>query len=436
MKKILLFLFVTIVSFNSFSQTTDSVTMLPGNALDVYYNLSTGHKDTVRNNNWHIAFSVRKAQPPLKTMQAATVLVNDGRGVDVFRSNKTVADWNNFDTAGWAKWPQTVNSDSTWDVGALNKIRNFSNPFDYGWGEYDMASKDVTGNQIWIMAISVSPNPNAPKMLKKFAVQRIVYDTMWVFTFSNIDGTDSNTVTIKKTDFGNKLFAYYNILSKTVIDREPALNTWDILFTRYKALVTLYGQTLMYPVMGVLHNPIATAAKYVGPDAKTIIPDSSLRFKTNINQLGWDWKYITTTPGSWPIRDSVSYVVKTGMNSYYRIYFTSYYSDQTRQNITFNKTFYSVLTGTESVSQGLQSLLLFPNPANEWVNLELNLNSTVSNLTIEIMDITGRVIKTEKHQASKGVFSAQIETNSLQSGVYFLSVSGNGNRVSKKFIVN
>jgi hypothetical protein len=124
------------------------------------------------------------------------------------------------------------------------------------------------------------------------------------------------------------------------------------------------------------------------------------------------------------------------MNSYYRIYFTSYYSDQTRQNITFNKTFYSVLTGTESVSQGLQSLLLFPNPANEWVNLELNLNSTVSNLTIEIMDITGRVIKTEKHQASKGVFSAQIETNSLQSGVYFLSVSGNGNRVSKKFIVN
>jgi hypothetical protein len=124
------------------------------------------------------------------------------------------------------------------------------------------------------------------------------------------------------------------------------------------------------------------------------------------------------------------------MNSYYKIFFTDYFSDQTRQNITFNKTFYSVLTGSESVAKELQSLLVFPNPANELVNLELNLTSTVSNLTIEIIDITGRVIKSEQRQASKGLFATQIETNSLQSGVYFLSVSGNGNSISKKFVVN
>ncbi len=81
-------------------------------------------------------------------------------------------------------------------------------------------------------------------------------------------------------------------------------------------------------------------------------------------------------------------------------------------------------------------MLVFPNPANELVNLELNLTSTVSNLTIEIIDITGRVIKSEQRQASKGLFATQIETNSLQSGVYFLSVSGNGNSISKKFVVN
>jgi hypothetical protein len=97
-------------------------------------------------------------------------------------------------------------------------------------------------------------------------ISKIVYDTQWVFTISNINGTDSNTVTINKSNFNNKLFAYYNVFSKQVIDREPALNTWDLLFTKYKTLVTLYGQTLMYPVMGVLNHPMMQSAKIMTPE--------------------------------------------------------------------------------------------------------------------------------------------------------------------------
>jgi hypothetical protein len=436
MRKILLFLCSALLVLSTFAQNTDSVTMLPGNVVDVYYNLSNGHKDTVRNNNWHIAFSVRKAQPPLKTMQAATVLINDGRGVDVYKSNMTIDDWNNFDTSGWAKWPQTVNSDSTWDLGALNKIRNFSNPFDYGWGEYSMSSKDVSGNQIWIMAIATSPIPGAPRTLKKFAVQKIVYDTMWVFTYSNIDGSDSNTVTIKKSDFNNKLFAYYNIMSKTVIDREPPLNTWDILFTRYKSLVTMYGQTLLYPVMGVLHNPNSTTAIYVGADAKSKVPDSNLVFKSNINQIGWDWKYITTTPGNWPIRDSLSYFIKTGLNSFYRIYFSEYFSDQTKQNITFNKAFYSSLSGIANNGNTFSNLVIFPNPVKDEIHVELKLLKEKEDIEIAIFDITGRLVESDNYRVINGELNTRIETNTFQSGVYFMCISGNGDKISRKFIVN
>ncbi|MDZ4668973.1 MAG: T9SS type A sorting domain-containing protein [bacterium] len=436
MKKVVPFLSLILLSINLFAQQADSVTMLPGTSVDVYYNLSTGTKDTVRNTNWHIAFAVRKAQPPLKTMQAATIIVNDGRSVDMYKSNQTFANWKNFDTSGWMRWTQTTNSDSTWDVGALNQIRSLSNPFDYGWGQYDMASKDVVGDQIWLMAIAVSPNPAAPRLLKKLTVHSIVYDTMWVFTISNIDGTDSNTVSIRKSNFNNKLFAYYNVLTNTVIDREPALNTWDILFTRYKTMVTLFGQTLMYPVMGVLHNPTVTTAKYIGADAKTYVPKASLDFKTNINQMGWDWKLITTTPGNWPIRDSLSYVVKTGLNSFYRLFFTEYFASSTRQNISFNKTLFTDLTSTSEVKEAFNNLQVYPNPASEKLNIELSVIKPIASLNVELMDITGRVIQSQNFTQVKGNFDLTISTATLNSGVYFLTVQTEGYKVSKKVVIN
>ncbi len=62
MKKILMLATFFAIQASSFAQTADSVSMLPGTVLDVYYNFSTGNKDTVRNNNWHIAFATRSEE--------------------------------------------------------------------------------------------------------------------------------------------------------------------------------------------------------------------------------------------------------------------------------------------------------------------------------------------------------------------------------------
>lgn len=436
MKKLSLIILALILRISAFSQTADSVSMLPGTVMDVYYNLTTGHIDTARNNNWHIAFAVRKAQPPLKTMQAASILVNDGRSVELYKSNSLISDWNTFDTAGWNGWSHTYNSDSSWDIGAFNQERSLSNPFDYGWGQYNMATKDVTGSNIWLLAISTSPNPNAPKTLKKLAIHKIAYDTMWVFTLSNIDGSDSTTMTIRKSEYANKLFAYVNVLNKTVIDREPPLNTWDLVFTRYKSLVTLFGQTIMYPVMGVLQNPTAIVAKYEKPDARTFTPDTNLVFKSKIAQMGWDWKVITVTLGAWPVRDSLSYIIKKGNNQYYKIYFTEYYADQTKQYIKFNKTFYSILTAANELVKLEQNVNVFPNPATDKVTLQTTFTNTVSKVTVQLMDMTGRSIESKIFDQVNGLFSAEFDTKQLQSGIYFLRIEADGKSAASKLVIN
>jgi hypothetical protein len=388
--------------------------------------LTTGKKDTVSNRNWHLAFAVRNAQPPLKTMQAATVLINEGRGVSLYESNQSFANWSTFDTTGWKTWPASFNSDSTWDIGAFNKNRSLSNPFDYGWGSYDMTSRDVSGSKVFLIALDSAQNPfGAPTSFRKVSIQKIAYDTMWVFTISKLDGTDSNTVTIKKKDFAGKLFAYYNMNTNTVIDREPVVaKDWNLLFTRYKALVTLGPTTIMYPVAGVLQNNNTMAYKVQGENASSFSYDT-LQFVSKIRTIDWDWKVITTDPGAWPIKDSMAYFTRVA-NKINKIKFTSYYAGTDRQSIVFNKTDYAGLSVNETVKNKLE-VSLYPNPASE--NIFILLNSNVKSAQISISNLSGKtLINTEITADNK------IDLSSLPMGMYLLTIATTNGSETVKFI--
>ena len=427
-KKIFTILFLAFIANSVFSQTTnvDSVSMSVGTSVDVFYNLTTGKKDTVSNRNWHLAFAVRNAQPPLKTMQAATVLINEGRGVSIYESNQSFANWSTFDTTGWKTWPASFNSDSTWDIGAFNKNRSLSNPFDYGWGTYDMTSRDVTGSKVFLIAVDNAQNPfGAPTSFRKVSIQKIVYDTMWVFTISKLDGTDSNTVTIKKKDFAGKLFAYYNMNTNTVIDREPVVaKDWNLLFTRYKALVTLGPTTIMYPVAGVLQNNNTMAYKVQGDNANSLIYDT-LQFVSKIRTIDWDWKVITTAPGAWPIKDSLAYFTRVA-NKINKIKFTSYYAGQDRQSIVFNKTDYAGLSVNETIKNKLE-VSVYPNPASE--NIFVYLNSNVKQAKVSISNLSGKALISSEITADN-----KVDVSGLPMGMYLLTIATNNGSETVKFI--
>ncbi|MBJ7429165.1 MAG: T9SS type A sorting domain-containing protein [Bacteroidia bacterium] len=427
-KKFLSILFLALIVNNVFSQITnaDSVSMNIGTTVDVFYNLATGKKDTVSNRNWHLAFAVRNAQPPLRTMQASTVLINEGRGVSIYESNQTFANWNSFDTSGWKTWPSAFNSDSTWDIGAFNKNRNLSNPFDYGWGTYDMTSRDVTGSKVFLIAVDNPQNPfGASSGFRKVSIQKIAYDSMWVFTISRLDGTDSNTVTIKKKDFVGKLFAYYNMNTNTVIDREPIpAKDWNLLFTRYKALVTLGPTTIMYPVAGVLQNNNTMAYKIQGDSANSFRYDT-LQFVSKIRTIDWDWKVITTAPGAWPVKDSLVYFTRVA-NKINKIKFTSYYAGTDRQSIVFNKTEYAGLSINETVKNKLQ-VSVYPNPANE--NIFVSLNENVKLAQVTISNLSGKSLISSEITADN-----KLDVSSLPMGMYLLTIATNNGSETVKFI--
>ncbi|MCU0441076.1 MAG: T9SS type A sorting domain-containing protein [Bacteroidia bacterium] len=429
MKKQILSLTMLFASAVVVAQTPilDSAILSQGYVNDVFYSMKNGAVATVAGNNWHIAFATRAAQPPTNTMRAATIMVNEGRNVRVYKSAQT--NWSSFDTTGYAAWPNPHNSDTTWDLGALNRDYNQSNPFDYGWGEYSMTSHNIDGKgAIYLLRLTKTVTVNGqPRTVdsafKKLTINSLIKDTQWVFTIANIDGTDSNRVTISKQNFDGKLFAYYNMVSNTVIDREPAAS-WEVLFTRYGTFITQFNTTIFTTTTGALTHPTVEVSEVRGIPVDSAVADL---FESNINTIGTDWK-INPGPGqpNFTIIDSLSYFVRAANGREDKLVFKGLTTSATGV-ITFEKTYTKVPTSLSSASK-ITNVSVYPNPATDMVYIQTELASTAQ---ITLLDITGKeMISQQIDAANNGVSVA-----SLPAGMYLLVVTQNNSRSVSRIVI-
>ena len=90
------------------------------------------------------------------------------------------------------------------------------------------------------------------------------------------------------------------------------------------------------------------------------------------------------------------------------------------------------VVGVEEI-EALNSLNVYPNPAVDQLNVQLDLNSNVA-LIVELSDITGRTVFTKQNTAN-GVQNIQIPVQQLAAGMYNLEVTIDGQRLSRKVIV-
>jgi hypothetical protein len=80
------------------------------------------------------------------------------------------------------------------------------------------------------------------------------------------------------------------------------------------------------------------------------------------------------------------------------------------------------------------AMSVWPVPANDFITLELN-NSSAVYATVNVTDMLGKVISTEKVLADETNYSHRIAINNLRSGVYFVEIILNdGSTQSIKFI--
>jgi gingipain R len=106
--------------------------------------------------------------------------------------------------------------------------------------------------------------------------------------------------------------------------------------------------------------------------------------------------------------------------------------------VTLTKKESTPYQGTVVVSNALSTqdfqnqFVVYPNPASNYISIS-NKGNNLSEATIRIFDINGRILTTENKVILNG--SHQISIQSLQSGVYFLSIKEGNQSSIQKIIV-
>jgi uncharacterized repeat protein (TIGR01451 family) len=74
------------------------------------------------------------------------------------------------------------------------------------------------------------------------------------------------------------------------------------------------------------------------------------------------------------------------------------------------------------LSSDVSDLIVYPNPANSFLNIEMNLKKTTP-LTIQLLNLMGESVLKTTNSAMKGLLKRQINLNHLSDGIYFLKIT-------------
>lgn len=178
--------------------------------------------------------------------------------------------------------------------------------------------------------------------------------------------------------------------------------------------------------------PTAPAA----PSNLTVTPVNSMDLNWQDNSSNEDGFYIESTQdtiaGTWTqiasVSADVTYYHHTGLNPgedyFYRV----------RAYNANGNSAYSNIAGATEIATGIgetfteNTLLVYPNPANEMVTIGNLPSGSILNIT----DITGKVV----YNAVIKNEQTTINTTDFVNGVYILQVNNNGSIATTKFVVN
>ena len=423
MKKQLLSIVSLLITSFAFAQTwvNDSVSTGASYANDVYYNMNSGSTGSSANNNWHIAFQMA---PQFGPSSSASILANHAvNNVQVFSLNLSAttkfATLSASDTVGKTNPErELVGSNKTWNIGAFNRNKDQSNLFDYGWGKYNQTTNNLSGDSIYLVKIGTT---TAYKIWVQEYVSHPADSIAWKVRIATFSGGSDTTLIIPRNkapfNFTDRLFAYVNLGTYTILDREPSKSNWDLVFTRYKDTATQMGLTLTMNVSGVLQHPNVSIAEVPNAAMPSL---ANLNFIDSINTIGYDWKYF---PGSYPyVVSNTNYFVKNKLsNMYYVLQFTAF-GGSANGLYSFKKQ----SLGTTSISNTNaynNTLLSYPNPAAQSLSLLIDAKENMEHARISICSLTGSILYAAEVNIQAGMNTFTLNTTDFANGLYLLQTN-------------
>ncbi len=296
MKKQILALTLCVAAFAAKAQTIDTVNLGAGYANQIWYSLPNDEQGTQPKNNWDLGFRTSGSM-------GSSILVNGtGNGAIWLYPKTDKTGWRTVDTTGLSTWSKLYNSETEWN-GALGRYVDASNPYDIGWGVYNIGTHIVSGDSLYIVKTQTG-------QYRKLIIDKLS-SGIYTFTYANLDGTDSTTSSLNKSTYSGKNFGYFSLDTKTAIDREPTTTDWDLVFGQYTTGDYAPVGILGYTVTGLLVNDTLKVAQAKADPAirASYVVYSTLTFSDSINGIGYNWKTYSSSTSSYVLNDSSVYFI-------------------------------------------------------------------------------------------------------------------------------
>jgi hypothetical protein len=423
MKKIL-FLTASMLTIASSvkSQTviTDTVSMGPGYANFAFYNVSTGVKNKMPINSWHMSHTSNTRDNALKfnhTGDAFVYLYPNG-------DNKSFA---NFDTTGWSKWLKPYNDLVKHEEGALNKQKS-SNMWDFSWGVYDAATHKVVGDSMYLITLGKGQN------MRFFKFMPVSQESNgdFIFTIAELNGSNAVTDTLKQSLANGATYKYFNFSTMKQVDGEPdAMEGWHLNFTRYYVPTLNQGVYIPYITAGVESKRGIRIAKFKGlawSDLQSkhvqLIDDANADtsggkgFRNELTRVGHDWKSFNGQ--AFVVADSMNYIVEvptTSGKEFWGVRFTGFGGSATG-NVILQRVLLTSLSSSEALTK---QFVIFPVPATNELFVKSINNSQIN--TINIYSLDGRLVTTQNVGLNEEISALNI--SNLTAGQYIVEVRHN-----------
>jgi hypothetical protein len=81
-----------------------------------------------------------------------------------------------------------------------------------------------------------------------------------------------------------------------------------------------------------------------------------------------------------------------------------------------------------------EAIKIYPNPANDQTNIQLNLKQE-STITLRLLDASGKELSNRSYNQLSGIWSVNLDTNNLNSGLYFVELEVEGRKIAKRLII-
>ncbi|PLW95564.1 MAG: hypothetical protein C0591_10920 [Marinilabiliales bacterium] len=416
MKKSILTLIVICISAIQILGQTENLSMGPGYANDIYYSFENGTIKEITRNNWDIAFYTPKF--------SAGVMINEGNGVTLYTyPSGDTADWALVDTAGMVAWQPIYNSPTVWEDGAFN-VNATGHP-DYGWGTYNMATHNLTGDSIYVIQLADG------SFKKLWIVGKQSLANIYTIRYADLDGADEINEDIAVAPYENKRFYYYSLVNNEELDRDPESETWDILFTKYMDLTKDNdGNWVPYLVTG------ATSNVDIGANEFYPVPDdfnswAEMPFDSAKNVIGYDWKSFDMGTFTWEIADSTAFFVQSYNGDVYKLTFESW-EGSTTGNFVINKSMVS-LASVDELKTEIGKLTAYPNPAASFVNIKISEEASYDSMII--MNQSGKIIYQSDVSQIDLRNGYKIDLNGFTKGLYIIQLNGNNIQTNQKLLV-